>query len=56
MYRRLIQMALEESASIDRRINQLEQQMADLLRTYERQIQRLAEVEAQRSAKCPSNL
>jgi transposase len=44
VYRRLIQMALEESASIDKRINQLEQQMADLLRTYEGQIQRLAEV------------
>ena len=32
VYRRLIQMALEESPSIDKRMEQLEQQMADLLR------------------------
>jgi transposase len=44
VYRRLIQMALEESASIDKRINQLEQEMADLLRPHEGQVQRLAEV------------
>jgi transposase len=44
VYRRLIQMALEESASIDIRIYQLEQEMADLLRSHEDQVQRLAEV------------
>ena len=44
VYRRLIQMALEESASIDKRINQLAQEMADLLRLHEGQVQRLAEV------------
>jgi transposase len=44
VYRRLIQMALEESASIDKRINQLEQEMADLLHLHEDQVQRLAEV------------
>jgi transposase len=44
VYRRLIQMALDESASIDKRINQLEQEMADLLRPHEGQVQRLAEV------------
>src|ERR1700722_5463479 len=44
VYRRLIQMALEESASIDKRMEQLEQQMADLLRPNEGQVQRLAEV------------
>jgi transposase len=44
VYRRLIQMALEESASIDKRINQLEQEMADLLRPHQGQVQRLAEV------------
>jgi transposase len=44
VYRRLIEMALDESASIDKRINQLEQEMADLLRPHEGQVQRLAEV------------
>jgi transposase len=44
VYRRLIQMALQESASIDIRIYQLEQEMADLLRSHEDQVQRLAEV------------
>jgi len=44
VYRRLIQMALEESASIDKRMEQLEQQMADLLRPNQGQVQRLAEV------------
>jgi len=44
VYRRLIQMALDESASIDKRIDQLEQEMADLLRLHEDQVQRLAEV------------
>jgi transposase len=44
VYRRLIQMALEESASIDKRIDRLEQEMADLLHLHEDQVQRLAEV------------
>lgn len=44
VYRRLIQMALEESASLDKRIYQLEQEMADLLHLHEDQVQRLAEV------------
>jgi transposase len=44
VYRRLIQMMLEESASIDKRIYQLEQEMADLLHLHEDQVQRLAEV------------
>jgi transposase len=44
VYRRLIQMALDESASIDKRIDRLEQEMADLLRLHEDQVQRLAEV------------
>jgi transposase len=42
--RRLIQMALEELESIDKRIDQLAQEMADLLRAHEDQVQRLAEV------------
>jgi transposase len=44
VYRRLIQMALEELESIDKRIDQLAQEMADLLRAHEDQVQRLAEV------------
>jgi transposase len=44
IYRRLIQMALEESASLEKKIDQLEQEMANLLRSHEDQIQRLAEV------------
>ena len=44
LYRRLIKMALEEVASIDKRIEQLDQEMADLLRRHEDQVQRLAEV------------
>jgi transposase len=44
VYRRLIQMVLEESPSIDKRIYQLEQEMADLLHLHEDQVQRLAEV------------
>jgi transposase len=44
VYRRLIQMALEESASIDKRIDRLEHEMADLLHLHEDQVQRLAEV------------
>jgi len=44
LYRRLIKMALEEVASIDKRIEQLDQEMADLLRAREDQVRRLAEV------------
>jgi transposase len=44
VYRRLIKMALEEVASIDKRIGELEQEMADLLRSHEDQVKRLAEV------------
>ena len=44
VYRRLIKMALDEVASIDKRIDQLKQEMADLLRAHEDQIKRLAEV------------
>ena len=44
VYRRLIQMVLEESASLDKRMDRLEQEMADLLRPHEDQVQRLAEV------------
>lgn len=44
LYRRLIKMALEEVASIDKRIEQLDQEMADLLRRHDDQVQRLAEV------------
>jgi transposase len=44
VYRRLIKMALDEVASIDERIDQLKQEMANLLRAHEDQIKRLAEV------------
>lgn len=44
VYRRLIKMALEEVESIDKRIDQLDQEMADLLRRQEHQVRRLAEV------------
>jgi transposase len=44
VYRRLIKMALDEVASIDKRIDQLKQEMADLLRLHEHQVKRLAEV------------
>jgi transposase len=44
LYRRLIKMALEEVASSDKRIEQLDQEMANLLRAREDQVQRLAEV------------
>jgi len=44
VYRRLIEMALEELASIDKRIDELKQAMADLLRPHEDQVKRLAEV------------
>ena len=44
VYRRLIEMALEELASIDKRIDELKQAMADLLCSHEDQVKRLAEV------------
>ena len=44
VYRRLIKMALEDLGSIEKRIVQLEQEMADLLRPHEDQVKRLAEV------------
>ena len=44
VYRRLIEMALEELASIDKRIDELKQAMADLLRPHEDQVKRLVEV------------
>jgi len=37
-------MVLDEVASIDKRIDQLNQEMANLLRAHEDQVQRLAEV------------
>ena len=44
VYRRLIKMALEDLESIEKRMVQLEQEMADLLRPQEDQVKRLAEV------------
>jgi transposase len=44
VYRRLIRMVLDEVASIDKRIEQLNQEMANLLRPHEDQVRRLAEV------------
>jgi transposase len=44
VYRRLIKMVLDEVTSIDKRIDQLNQEMANLLRAHEDQVQRLAEV------------
>ena len=44
VYRRLIKMALEDLDSIEKRMVQLEQEMADLLRPQEDQVKRLAEV------------
>ena len=44
VYRRLIEIALEELASIDKRIDELKQAMADLLRPHEDQVKRLVEV------------
>jgi transposase len=44
VYRRLIKMVLDEVASIDKRIEQLNQEMANLLRPHENQVKRLAEV------------
>src|SRR5258708_2146123 len=44
IYRQLIKMALEELQLIEKQIGQLEQEMADLLRPHQDQVQRLAEV------------
>ncbi len=44
MYRRLLQAALEELELIDKQIGRLDQEVADLLRPYQDQVQRLAEV------------
>jgi transposase len=44
VYRRLLQAALEELGLIDKEIGRLEQEMADLLRPHQDQVQRLAEV------------
>src|ERR1700740_3444033 len=44
VYRRLIKMVLDEVASIDKRIEQLNQEMANLLRPHEGQVKRLAGV------------
>src|SRR5216117_3289374 len=44
VYRRLIRMVLDEVASIDKRIEQLNQEAANLLRRHEDQVKRLAEV------------
>ena len=44
VYRRLLKAALEELELIDKQIGQLDQEMADLLRPYQDQVERLAEV------------
>lgn len=44
VYRRLLKAALEELELIEKQIGQLDQEMADLLRPYQDQVQRLAEV------------
>jgi transposase len=44
IYRRLLKMALEDLHLIEKQIGQLDQEMADLLRPYQDQVQRLAEV------------
>ena len=43
-YRRLLKMALEDLHMIEEQIGQLDQEMADLLRAHQDQVQRLAEV------------
>jgi transposase len=43
-YRRLVKMALEGLDLLDKQIGQLNQEIADLLRPYQEQVQRLAEV------------
>jgi transposase len=44
VYRRLIRMVLDEVVAIDKRIEQLNQEAANLLRAHEDQVQRLAEL------------
>ena len=44
MYRRLLKMALEGLELIEKQIGQLDQEMADLLRPYQDQVERLTEV------------
>jgi transposase len=44
VYRRLLKMALEELQLIETQIGHLDQEMAELLRPYQDQVQRLAEV------------
>ena len=44
VYRRLLKAALQELELIDKQIGQLDQEMADLLRPYQDQVERLAEV------------
>jgi transposase len=44
VYRRLLKAALEELELIEKQMGQLDQEMADLLRPYQDQVQRLAEV------------
>jgi len=44
VYRRLLRAALEELELIDKQIRQLDQEMADLLRPHQDQVERLAEV------------
>jgi transposase len=44
VYRRLLKAVLQELELIDKQIGQLDQEMADLLRPYQDQVQRLAEV------------
>jgi transposase len=44
VYRRLLKAALEELELIDKQIGQLDQEMADLLRPYQDQVERLAVV------------
>ena len=44
VYRRLLKMALEECRLIDEQINQLDKEMASLLRKHQDAVQRLAEV------------
>lgn len=44
VYRRLVKMALEQLELLERHIGQLDQQIANLLRPYQDQVRRLAEV------------
>jgi transposase len=44
VYRRLLKMALEELQLFDSQLSRLDQEMAELLRPYQDQVQRLAEV------------